>query len=215
MKKICLVILFFTICFGLYSQNQTLRILGRSNHKVVANSNEVIVVLKKDQHRIFKDALTIKGYNRNLESIINSKPIKPDEIKIKINEPNSDLFQEVIFVCNELKIKIEDIYFKIPKHDFNKEYKNAILAYKNAEAKAKIIANHLDCKVSRVLNIDDDTNLANEIFDRIDKNSEEGKVVLELINLLSNSPLLFKTESKKPVRESSYHLWVTFEIKPK
>jgi hypothetical protein len=63
------------------------------------------------------------------------------------------------------------------------------------------------------LNIDDDTTLADPLYDNIDMESERGKLVIKLLQLLGGGNSLHKTESSKPTRDGGYTILVTYKLK--
>ncbi|WP_034061955.1 hypothetical protein [Lacinutrix jangbogonensis] len=118
-------------------------------------------------------------------------------------------------LVSNLKINIEKIYYKIPEHKFEDEDVNAISAFNHATTRAKMIANHLNYKINKVLNIDDDTTESSYIYDRYDKDTDSGRRFIKFLKLLDGRNNLFETESNTPLRSAEYNLWVTFELKRK
>ena len=116
-------------------------------------------------------------------------------------------------ICNDLKIKVDKVYYKLPVHRFEDEDRNAILALNNATSQAKIIANNLKYKVVDILNIDDDTTYADPFYDNIDIESERGQLLVKLLQLLGGGNSLHKVESSKPIREGGYDIWVTYKLR--
>ena len=115
-------------------------------------------------------------------------------------------------LCNELLIQIVSVFYMMPEHSFEDEDIQAILALRNANSQAKIIANHLKKKVLRILNIDDDTTYANSFYDNIDLDSERGQLVLKLLEVLSRRNEVYSQDSKEEFRNGAYTLWVTYEL---
>ncbi len=215
--KVYILIIFYTLSIGYsFGQNITLRVLGGSTYTEYAESNVVLISINEpnlEKINVFKDSLVAKGLNTKLvkiDDLINSK-----KIQYKIEEKDKNEFDKLLILCNDLQIKVDKVYFKMPEHLFDEEDKKAILALNNANSKAKVIANHLGYKIDKILNIDDDTTYASSTYDDIDFDSKKGELLLRLLELLGGKNRLYATESLNPTRNGGYNLWVTYNLKKK
>lgn len=218
MRLFFILILLFSF-FNTNAQTTTLRVLGQSNYVEHAETNGVVVSFTADDMEVKKKALSTKvdslGIEGEITEVNDHTDLKHNRPRFKIEEKNRELFDDLIVLCNDLKINIQKIYFKIPPHKFKDEDENAIMAVKNANSQAKIITNHLNYNIIKILNIDDETTYAHPFFDKIDMDSKRGKLMIHLLELLSSNRKLYKTESSKPLRAGGYSIWVTYQIKPK
>jgi len=215
MKYFSFLILVLTIQFS-KAQSITLKVLGKSTYVEYAKTNGVIISFKEkeltDKKTKLIDTILSVGINNKLVPI--SKVSTQNRYKFRLEENNLKTFDNLLVICNDLEIRIDKIYYKIPEHKFENEDKNAILAINNATSQAKIIANNLNYKIVKILNIDDDTTYADPIYDKIDIESERGKLLIKLLTMLGNSNYLKETESTNPIRQGGYSIWVTYELKP-
>ena len=217
--KLILVSIIFLSFFVSKAQTTTLRVLGQYNYIERAETNGVILSI--DNHEIGAkkklllnkiDSLEIKS---NLTKIDRPQDFQNRTSYFKIEEKDRDNFDQLLIVINALKINIQKVYFKIPAHQLEDEYLSATMAVKNANSKAKIIANNLNYKIIKILNIDDETTYASSIYDGIDLESKKGKLLIKLFNILDNNNNLYEKESPKPYRKGGYNIWVTYHIDPK
>jgi len=216
MKVFAILMLLSLTALNVNAQNITLRVLGKANYVEYAETNGIKISFNKNQlENITKliDTISLIGIKNQLVPIIESNI--SNKKKFKIEESNLDLFDKLLMVCNNLKVKIDKIYYKLPEHKFENEDNNAILALNNATSQAKIIANNLKYKIVKILNIDDETTYADPFYDKFDMESESGKILVKLLTLLGGGNSLHKTESSKPIREGGYNIWVTYELKKK
>ena len=217
--NICKLFLSFLLfnSFITYSQSSTLRVLGQSNYTEYSETNVAIIYISDEDSEtkeiLLKKKIDSIGFKNELIPINDTKEIKSNGEMFKFEEDNLDLFGKFLSICSDLKIRLEDTYFKMPPHEYDDEDKYAFLALKNAESQAKIITKNLNYNIVQILSIDDETTYADPIFDFIDRDSERGRIVIELIQILgSRNPN--ETKSKQSVRYGGYNLWVTFEIEP-
>lgn len=213
-----LFILLLLTFFKAKAQTTTLRVLGQSNYVELAETNALIVSFTANDMEVKKKVLLHKldslGIDNEMTKVDDRTDFKHQRKRFKIEEENRELFDDLILLCNDLQINIQKIYFKIPPHKFKDEDENAIMAVKNATSQAKIITNHLNYKIIKILNIDDETTYAHPVFDNIDMDSERGKLMIRLLGILSSNRKLYETESSEPVRAGGYSIWVTYQIKP-
>lgn len=214
--KVFSFLILFLVTTNTNAQNITLRVLGKVNYVEYAETNGIIVSINKselDKKTKLSDAITLIGINNKLVPITGNPTRNID--KFRIEEKDLNLFDKLLIACIDLKVKVDKIYYKLPEHKFENEDNSAILALNNATSQAKIIANNLNCKIVKILNIDDETTYADPFFDNINMESDHGKFVVEMLQLLSDGNSLHETESLKPTREGAYTILVTYELKIK
>lgn len=215
--KVYILIIFYTLSIGYcFGQDLTLRVLGFSSYTEYAVSNVLLISTNDsslEKINILKDSLVTKGFDNKLVKIDDIKNLK--SIQYKIEEKDKNEFDKLLVLCYDLQIKVDKVYFKMPKHLFREEDKKAILALNNANSQAKVLANHLGYKIEKILNIDDETTYASSIYDDIDFDSERGESLLWLLELLGGRNTLYETESSNPTRNGGYNLWVTYNLKKK
>jgi len=212
MREFAILILFLTT-LTMSAQNITLRVLGKATYVEYAETNGIVVSFNKselDKKIKFSDTISLIGINNKLVPINGSNA--SGKKKFRIEEKDLDFFDKILMVCNDLKVKIDKVYYKLPEHKFENEDGNAILALNNATSQARIIANNLNYKITKILNVDDDTTYADPFYDNIDMESERGKLLVKLLQLLGGGNSLHKTESSKPTREGGYTIMVTYEL---
>ena len=212
--KLYILILWF-ITFANYSQAQsiTLRILGQSNYTEYAESNVVLLSIQQhDSTKIeaLKDSLTANGLDNTVVKVATSKNQQITQYKFENQDLNT--FDNVLVWCSALQINVYKVYFKMPEHQFKNEDDHAVLALKNANTQAKILANHLGYKIETILNIDDETTYANPIYDTIDFDSSKGQRMLKFLELLSNRDVTYDTKSNSPSKSGGYNIWVTYRL---
>jgi len=217
MKFIKLIILIFPFII-MNAQTTTLRILGQSNYIENAETNVAIIAFNKEEIETKKTALILKidsiGISSSLHKIIESYNNNNFQERFEVEEQDPELFENFLAICYKLQVRIEKVYFRMPIHKTDHEDKYAIRALRNANSQAEIILNNLDYKIVKILNIDDETTFSDPIFDFIDKDSERGKMVINIIQLLSSTDPN-ETQSNSPERYGGYNLWVTYEIEHK
>ncbi len=215
--KIYILIIFYALSISCsFGQDITLRVLGFSNYTEYAESNVALISTNDstlEKINVFKDSLVAKGLNKKLVKIGDIKNSK--KIQYKIEEKDKNEFDKLLILCNDLQIKIDKVYFKMPEHLFEEEDKKAILALNNANSQAKVLANHLGYKIEKILSIDDDTTYSSSIYDDIDFDSERGEILLRILELLGGRNTLYETESSNSTRNGGYNLWVTYNLKKK
>ncbi len=215
--KVYILIIFYALSISCsFGQDITLRVLGFSSYTEYAESNVALISTNDstlEKINVFKDSLVAKGVNKKLVKIGDIKNSK--KIQYKIEEKDKNEFDKLLILCNDLQIKIDKVYFKMPEHLFEEEDKKAILALNNANSQAKVLANHLGYKIDKILNIDDDTTYSSSIYDDIDFDSERGELLLRLLELLGGRNTLYETESSNSTRNGGYNLWVTYNLKKK
>lgn len=214
MKFYLLIISFVYYSTTVSSQGISLKILGHSNYIEYAKSNGLKISIKKNDKAIIKQ-LSDSIYKLGIKSKIVNTPnyLNTKELHYLIEEQNVNHFNEIVLASQKLKIKIVKIYFKMPEHIFKEEDKKAILALKDANFKAKIIANHLGYKNIGIISIDDETCPTSSLFDDMDIDGEKLETILNLLSLLDMDNSLYQTENSKPIRNGGYNLWVKYLLK--
>ena len=104
-------------------------------------------------------------------------------------------------------MQFDKLYYEFKDRTY--EDQKAISALKNAESKANTIAKVLNYKVSKIINIDDDTSSSNSLSDYefLDINPELFEMLKEY--LLSGDEGERKSD---PSKRAAYNLWVTFAL---
>ncbi|WP_115461731.1 hypothetical protein [Winogradskyella aurantiaca] len=212
--RLFLILISLIISTSINSQNRIIiRILGQSNYVESAESNSMMLRVKNSEINkihILSDSLFALGYKSVPEKVNDYS--SHNFSKFRINEASVENFDRIMVLCNELLIPIVSVFYMMPEHSFEDEDIQAILALRNANSQAKIIANHLNKKVLRILNIDDDTTYANSFYDNIDLDSERGQLILKLLEVLSRRNEVYSKDSKEEFRNGAYTLWVTYEL---
>ncbi|MES2410172.1 MAG: hypothetical protein V4535_01875 [Bacteroidota bacterium] len=227
MKKATVLLWILFLGNYCYSQEVKLRILGYSSYTINAEGQV--------------HSITFENNPLICNPITRNKPIKTQvsEFIAKLTEANIvykfqerkennndpevaqtfDLFlpfesinKNVENIISLSGITLNKSYYKFPKAKPEDEDKKAILCFKNAEKKAQALAKLINCEVTTVLNIDDDTSDANTIFELLDIpdiDDEEKEMYLKLFEQLS------AIENKNDVdKNGAYSLWVTYIITP-
>ena len=209
--RLIITILFLIITIRVNAQKAILRVLGKVKYTISAESNGMTLSFKKNEIKKTKrliDTIAFIGITNKLVLFNNPKKkhIKSYTIEVK----SEHLFDKLIKICNKLEIKIDHIYYILPKHKFENEDENAILALANANYQAQITANHLNYKVVKILNIDDETTYSNPIYDGMDMDNERTKMVMRILTILGGTET--SSYSSEPIRDNEYSIWVTYQL---
>ena len=219
MRLLFLLLIFVITGVSLNAQTLSLKVLGSSAYNEYAESNGVIISFLIGDHEnkklILSDSIRVIGINGEITPLEDVYKRIAYKRRYRIEESNIGLFDRLLEECSNQKVRIEKVYYKMPEHKFENEDKNAILAFKNASTQAKIIANNLNYKITKVLNIDDDTTKSSDIYDVFDNGTEHGATIIKLLELLYGSDNMYSTESDEQTRVGGYNLWVTFEMRRK
>ncbi len=226
-----LIIAATTILFGQGGdQISTITILGKESYIEKAEAFGIRILFEENPNRCdpekgfvpldqqvlhFKEAAKAKGLDLSNEEELSSDPlIRHPHKKVKYLMPTIESAMALDTLCRLQEILVEELFYKLPKHKYEKEDDKAVSALNDAVRKANFIAEKLGKKVVKVLNIDDDTALASidNLMGEYDYDEEKGAEILELIQMLSEIDDPFATESKKPERNGAYSLLVTFEM---
>lgn len=208
--------LFFLVSFISHSQTATLRVLGLADYYQSAETNVMVFHISDEVLDLRMDLL-----KKQMDSLGIKTPIQPlndpllkfsDQQKFQVEVENIELFEKLVEICYRSNLRIDEIYFEMPPHDYSEEDKYAFLALKNAESQARIIANNLNYKIVQILNIDDETKYADPFFDFVDPDSQRGRNLIKLITILGRIDPPEITKSRELTRYGGYNLWVTFEI---
>ncbi len=226
--RIFLIFLMILGSISVYGQTITLRVLGQYTYVDSMEKYVAVIILQENPDRCdpVLGFITIEEQLKHLNEsikVIGSKaiPVPVEDFTYseyrkktyRIEEADADKFDEILNICKIRQITIQNSYFKLPKHRFEEEDEKAIGALRMAKLKAGIIADHLDYKVKRVVNVDDETTYASEVFNLLNVDSEKMEEFTYLMDLLSSRDS-YSSESKTPERKGQYNLWVTFELIP-
>jgi hypothetical protein len=226
MKKLySFLILFFTFNLG-FCQEATLRILGSSRYAELAEKK--VLLLNFEYNSEICNPITqnktidtqVDEFNQNLKSenikyelvhkeTLNINPEKSKSYELSLSIDSND--NEIQKIINLHGIKFVKSYFKFSDNSFLNEDKKAILAFKNSQNKALEIAKILNYEVFEIVNIDDDTADANDIFDLLginDLDDERKEIMYSLFEKLNNLEM-----NSNVTKDGQYNLWVTYKIK--
>lgn len=227
MKKY-LVFAFFIVANCIFSQAITLRVLGQHSYSDQSEAYVANITIEENPNKCdpIKGFISIEEQQKHLMELIAANGSKSTLIPIKdftyseyrkksfiIEEPDSEIFDDILTSCNNLQVKVNKTYYKLPEHDFIEEDQKAILALHDARAKANVISSHIKYKVNKLLNIDDDTSDASQLFDLSGYDPEVVKLYMEILGRADSSGMK-KNESKSSSRKGRYNLWVTYELIP-
>ena len=224
-KKYLFLILFLTFNLG-FCQEATLRVLGNSKYSEIAEKK--VLLLNFEYNSEICNPLTqnktieiqVNEFNQNLKSekieyqllskeTLNSNPEKSKSYELLLSLDSND--HKIQKIINSSGIKLVKTYYKFSENSFLNEDKKAILAFKNSQNKAKIIAKILNYEILEIVSIDDDTSDANAIFELSgitnldDENKEMMNSLFEMLNNLE--------VNSNATKDGAYNLWVTYKIK--
>ena len=226
MKKLySFLFLFFTFNLG-FCQEATLRVLGNSKYSEIAENK--VLLLNFEYNSEICNPITqnktieiqVNELNQNLitekiefkllpKETLNSNPEKSKSFELLLSLDSNDY--KIQKTINSSGIKLVKTYYKFSENSFLNEDKKAILAFKNSQNKAKIIAKILNYEILEIVSIDDDTSDANAIFELSgitnldDENKEMMNSLFEMLNNLE--------VNSNATKDGAYNLWVTYKIK--
>lgn len=219
------LILFFTFHLG-YCQEATLRILGSSRYAELAEKKVLLLNFEYNSEicnpitqnktidsQVDEFIQNLKSENIEYELVhketLNINPEKSKSYELSLSIDSND--NEIRKIINLYGIKFVKSYFKFSDNSFLNEDKKAILAFKNSQNKALEIAKILNYEVFEIVNIDDDTADANDIFDLLginDLDDERKEMMYSLFEKLNNLEM-----NNNVTKDGEYNLWVTYKIK--
>ncbi|MCX6195253.1 MAG: hypothetical protein NTY55_01205 [Flavobacteriia bacterium] len=226
MKKLySFLILLLTFNLG-FCQVATLRVLGNSKYSEIAENK--ILLLNFEYNSEICNPLTqnktieiqVNEFNQNLTSekieykllhkeTLNSSPEKSKSYELLLSLNSNDY--KVQKIINLSGIKLLKTYYKFSENSFLNEDKKAILAFKNSQNKANEITRILNYEILEVVNIDDDTSDANDVFELLGINNlddERKEMMYSLFESLNSLEV-----NSNMTKEGAYNLWVTYKIK--
>lgn len=225
----------FTLGFVLVSlwcaaQQATLKVLGKHNYTVEAQAYGVVFVLEEntdkcdpvlgfisleEQLKHLRESLEVAGFGGSISPVVDYSPSQYRKKTYRIEEESQLVFESILADLTNKQAIIKKTYYNLPPHRLVDEDESAVSALIDAEEKAEVLAEQLGYKITRVLNVDDDTRGANTLFDLIDRDldPERVKLMMELVERLSQNSTV-SNESDSPSRSGAYSIWVTFEIMP-
>lgn len=231
MKKI---VILFLVCLisDVFGQTLEVKILGRINYeeipsgygieiKFVENPNlcdPLIGFLNLNEQ---KENLIAEFKVQNIEFVelkdINRNSFSEyPELYCNIFEKDVGQFQKILEICKQNRVEFEEIYYQYEPHNLVMEDEKALLAYYNAEEKAKLIAKFLKKSKVRLLSIDDDTNDADGLkkFRKRHYTAEQLAITKLLNELLfgDSDNSMYGKKSKYEKKLKSYTIWAIFEL---
>ena len=199
-----------------YSQKTKLTILGQYDYEVENSSCGSIFAFKKQNNKLEQIKDSIHQLSPKLDLVYENLFINRRGYTKCINIKNIEkiYLNDIYDLLIKNKLKVELVYFNVPPHEYIKEDDYSILALKDAIKKADFIAKHINHKVSKILNIDDDTSSINSVLDDINLDTEHGQMVYKFIIMLYGGPSQFRERISEPRRISGYNILATFELRP-
>jgi hypothetical protein len=225
-RYLVLSLLFLSVCC--HSQSIILKVLGQHSYSTESQAYGAIIILEEnpnkcdpikgvvsieEQLKHLNESIKAKGSDARLEQIKDYTYSEFRQEKYRIEESNSEIFNDIITACNNQQAIVSKTYFNLPIHDFEEEDKKAVAALNEAREKADILSSHINHKVSRILSVDDDTRDFVGGIEMSGYDKKKREMIMELLMKLSNLNPPSK-ESSAPNRKGQYNLWVTFEIVP-
>jgi len=223
--KYLLVVVAFLYASYTFAQPTTLQVLGQYTYTNHSQSYGAIIVLEEnpnkcdpvlgfisieEQYKHLSESIVSKGSTAKLELVKDHTYSEYKKETYRIEEPNAEIFEDIIAACNNQNATVKKRYYKLPTSDFASQDDKAVEALIDAKQKAEEITNHIDYKIIKILNIDDDTKIANSMIDLTGKDAAYIEKVMHLMELLSH--ISNSNESKQATQDGKYSLWVTFEV---
>jgi hypothetical protein len=224
-KLITFLILFFTFNLG-FCQEATLRVLGNSKYSEIAENKVLLLNFEYDseicnpltQNKTIE--IQVSEFNQNLKSekieykllhkeTLNSNPEKSKSYELLLSLDSNDY--KIKKIINSRGIKIVKTYYKFSENSYLNEDKKAILAFRNSQNKANEITKILNYEILEVVNIDDDTSDANDVFEFLGINNlddERKEMMYSLFESLNSLEV-----NSNATKDGAYNLWVTYKIK--
>jgi len=224
-KLITFLILFFTFNLG-FCQEATLRVLGNSKYSEIAENKVLLLNFEYDseicnpltQNKTIE--IQVSEFNQNLKSekieykllhkeTLNSNPEKSKSYELLLSLDSNDY--KIKKRINSRGIKIVKTYYKFSENSYLNEDKKAILAFRNSQNKANEITKILNYEILEVVNIDDDTSDANDVFEFLGINNlddERKEMMYSLFESLNSLEV-----NSNATKDGAYNLWVTYKIK--
>ena len=224
-KLITFLILFFTFNLG-FCQEATLRVLGNSKYSEIAENKVLLLNFEYDSEICYPLTqnktieIQVSEFNQNLKSekieykllhkeTLNSNPEKSKSYELLLSLDSNDY--KIKKIINSRGIKIVKTYYKFSENSYLNEDKKAILAFRNSQNKANEITKILNYEILEVVNIDDDTSDANDVFEFLGINNlddERKEMMYSLFESLNSLEV-----NSNATKDGAYNLWVTYKIK--
>lgn len=213
------------------SQMVTVQVLGRFDYVEQAEAFGIDLLFEEnpnkcdpqrgfisleEQTRHFSEAIQIKGISWEDFS---KMPIKLDlesrHWRYRFSHRDPSKIHLIGEVCRDQLIQVENVFTIFPEHRFENEDEKAIRAFQDAERKAGSIARKFNKRISKVVNIDDDTSLRFLLDYEEPQNSASATPYEDIVDILEKFEWLagWGNESHLTTRRRSYTLMVTFEMK--
>ncbi len=211
-----LIIISFIFCSYGYSQATTLTILGRTSYTsypksyIYKISNEELVHSAADFDSL-KYILDSLGVIFRVDSTTNSWGNSRTLVSMDFYTYTLPHFELLKEYSNHMDMYGVE-YYEYENKDFIYQDNLALLAYKDALKRAKIIAQHVGKKISGVRNIDDKVEKYIFYLDLLPDARYDIEQLKELISFLEILSA-YDLGNQLPERNGQYALWVTFEVK--
>ena len=226
-----LLLLSLVVCgISCAAQPAILKVLGKHEYSVEAQGYGVIFVLEEntdkcdpvlgfisleEQLKHLSEAFAVAGFEGPITPVTDYSPSPYRKKTYRVEVKDQVVFEAVLSELNIKQAIVKKTYYDLPPHRFVDEDESAVAALIDAKEKAAVLVQHLGYKITRLLNVDDDTSGASYLFDTYgDRFSpEQMRQIAEFAQKLTANTAV-DAESKSPSRNGSYNIWVTFEIAP-
>ncbi|MGE5355161.1 MAG: SIMPL domain-containing protein [Deltaproteobacteria bacterium] len=214
--RLYLTLLYIFFINLVFSQNTTIKVLGRYSYIQMPKQYVVEITLNGPDTLINRKFIALK--QKLDSSVINyqmQRVYSLDQFYIKsvIQISTSDIknITQVKNICSDLNLKFVNYFYDFYNEERENEDQIAIKAIKDAEHRADLIAKTLGAKSKRLLNIDDQVDDYHFYSDRLLITKCEKQVVEWIYELFkSEDNAVFKSSNNKSSGE--YAIWVTFEL---
>ncbi|MBL7798638.1 MAG: SIMPL domain-containing protein [Saprospiraceae bacterium] len=210
----------------------TIQVLGRSDYVEQAEAYGIDLLFEEnpnkcdpqrgfisleEQVKHFSEALQVKGVAWKDFSRLPKRNTETEtrHWRYRFTHIDPSKISLISSVCADQVIQVENTFTIFPEHRYEDEDEQAIRAFQDAERKAKTIARKLGKRISKVVNVDDDTSLRFLLDIEEDQDSANAASFEELLEFLVRLEGIagMERESQSPSRSRSYSLLVTFEMK--
>ncbi len=148
-----------------------------------------------------------KDFKEIKEDLLMGAPNK----KLKFTSTDFSEILKLMLLCEQNKFEVSKTFYLFKPHNFENEDVRAIGALEDAIEKAAVISKIVGKKITKILNIDDDTTNASIFKKQSDFNTEQYELLLEMLQSFG-SESRFENERVSHKQSGAYRLRVTFQI---
>ena len=223
--RVSITFMFVILASALVGQNKTtLKVLGKYQYVQEAESYGAIIILEEnpkkcdpdigfvsmeDQYIHLSESIKAKGSDAMLTPLEEYVFSEYRRKKFKLSEPQKDVFEAILISALGQNAIVEKKYYEMPEQKLANQDDKAILALRDAQRIAEILADHIGLKVDKILSIDDETrNSRNNDLHYSDP--DRMALLLQLYEKLEQYSS--SGESRKSSTSGTYSLWVAFEL---